>query len=433
MSFSNLETSGHEAKDSTKTSDNLSLSHSNDDVSDAASSTKNRVEKEMQNSIAKKEERMVFIVRVLVFLAILCSAVAVSTAVYFFAAASDTSLFEVEYSGYVKDIHALVQWEAKYNMALLQQLGGTTTSTALITNQEFPYVTQQHFEVTGGFVDGMGGIMMAAAIPLIPAAGRDAWEKYSVAHQDWLAESAILKEGYGKQRDPLHGTIQDHEHDRRHLQQLSGEDNSIPPMIWEWQGDNKVVASSDDKDRIFAPLWQTSPADAGTVNVDLFADPDIVQLFTAMMEVQETVMSPGVPIGNLFDWMFDPEEKNRKVEPHAFILEPMLANLTGDQEPVGFLLALTSFRNLFTRLLPEGSNGIYCVLEDTCGNKMTFLLNGPEALFLGYEDLHEGYEEYEEQFQIELYKSTAPDLCAHTLHIYPSVTFEQSYQSNKPA
>lgn len=96
MSFSNLETSGHEAKDSTKTSDNLSLSHSNDDVSDAASSTKNRVEKEMQNSIAKKEERMVFIVRVLVFLAILCSAVAVSTAVYFFAAASDTSLFEVE-------------------------------------------------------------------------------------------------------------------------------------------------------------------------------------------------------------------------------------------------------------------------------------------------------------------------------------------------
>ena len=280
-------------------------------------------------------------------------------------------------------------------------------------------------------MDGMGGIMMAAAIPLIPAVARDTWEKYSVDHQDWLAESAILKEGYGKQRDPLHGTIQDHEHDRR--LQLSGENSSIPPLIWEWEGDKKVAASSEDEDRIFAPLWQTSPADASTVNVDLFSDPHILQLFTAMMKVQETVMSPGLEIGNLFDWMFDPEEKYQKVEPHAYILEPMMANLTGEQEPVGFLLALTSYRNLFTRLLPEGTNGIYCVVTDTCGNAMTFLLNGPEAVFLGYNDLHEGYEECHEEYQMEFYKADAPELCVHTLHIYPSATFQQKYQSNKPA
>ena len=48
-------------------------------------------------------------------------------------------------------------------MALLQQLSGTTTSTALMTGQTFPNVTQPHFEITGGFVDGMGGIMMALA------------------------------------------------------------------------------------------------------------------------------------------------------------------------------------------------------------------------------------------------------------------------------
>jgi hypothetical protein len=152
-----------------------------------------------------------------------------------------------------------------------------------------------------------------------------------------------------------------------------------------------------------------------------------------MMQVQETVMSPGLEIGNLFDWMFDPGEKGRKVEPHAYILEPMMANLTGKQEPVGFLLALASFRNFFTRLLPEGIYGIYAVVSDTCGNHMTFLLNGPEVVFLGYNDLHEeGYEEYHEEFQMEFYKTQASELCVHTLHIYPSATFEQLYRTNKP-
>lgn len=272
--------------------------------------------------------------------------------------------------------------------------------------------------------------MMAATVPLVPQSKRSAWEEYSVEHQDWLKESAILKIEYANHQDPLHGTIQDHEHDRK--LQLSGDDNAIPPTIWEWNGDEKLVSSSHEEDRVFAPLWQTSPANAATVNVNLFSDPNITQLYTAMMKVQETVMSPGLEIGNLFDWMFDPEEKIRKVEPHAFIMEPMLANFSGVQEPIGFLIALTSYRNLFTRLLPEGINGIYCVVTDTCGNNMTFVLNGPEAIFLGYVDAHEGYEVYHEEIRMEIYKGNAEELCVHTLHIYPSATFEMSFQSNKP-
>lgn len=79
----------------------LSGSFPGDEESDAASSTKERVEKEMQSSIAKKEERLVFVVRVLVMVAIIFSTVAVSVAVYFFAKASDNALFEVEVREFV--------------------------------------------------------------------------------------------------------------------------------------------------------------------------------------------------------------------------------------------------------------------------------------------------------------------------------------------
>ena len=66
---------------------------------------------------------------------------------------------------------------------------------------------------------------------------------------------------------------------------------------------------------------------------------------------------------------------------------------------------------------------------------MTFLLNGPEAIFLGYNDTHQGYEEYHEQFTMELYQHAegVEELCVHELHIYPSATFENTYSTNKPA
>lgn len=319
-------------------------------------------------------------------------------------------------------------------MALLQQLSGTTTSTALMTDQTFPNVTQSNFEVTGGFVDGMGGIMMVLAAPLVVASERESWEEYSVAHQSWLNESAYLKIEYKKHRDPLHGTIQDHEHDRR-LQDRSSKNqvSSIPTKIWKWEGDEKVVVDVTSENQVLAPLWQSSPAEAGTVNIDLFSDSRITELYTAMIKTQQTVMSPGLEIGNLFDWMFDPEEKFRKAEPHAFIMEPMLSNFSGSPDPVGFMLALTSYRNLFTRLLPEGANGIYCVLTDTCGIAMTFLLNGPHAEFIGYDDYHDGLDEYERVVTLELYQNYTEELCVHDLHIYPSITFQQSYETNKPA
>ena len=506
-SSKNMMTMDSSSVDHSETGGGYSSGHSNyggTDIDSVGSpGAKERVEKEMSKSgIARKEERTVGIVRALVMAAIFFSAIAVSFGVYLFARESDKTSFEIEvskqtilsdtshvppstcwmktlrrsslticptvphrapspnsqYHGFVKNIEALVVWEVRYNMALLQQLSGTTTSTALMTDQTFPNVTQPHFEITGGFVDGMGGIMMALSAPLIPASERAAWEEYAWDHQGWIDESARLKVVHPQHRDPLHMTIQDHEHDRvrrRNLQvgmerppQEEFEEEpkpTIPQRIWRWEGNDTVVIpdeESHNQDRMYAPLWQSSPADVNTVNVDLLSDPRIANLYIAMVKTQQTVMSPGYDIGNLFDWMFDPEEKFRKLEPHAFIMEPMYTNFTNPSNPedaakdnaelVGFMIALTSYRNLFTRLLPEGANGLYCVVTDSCGIKMTFELNGPEAVFLGYDDLHEGLEEYESTVPLELYERDADELCVHDLHIYPSKRFQQSYNTRKP-
>jgi hypothetical protein len=111
-----------------------------------------------------------------------------------------------------------------------------------------------------------------------------------------------------------------------------------------------------------------------------------------------------------------------------------------DAEVVGFLVGVTVFSNLLDRLLPEGRDGIIGVLDDTCGNVMSFELSGGKAKFLGYEDLHElEFDEYERyEPNIEMYEETLKEalkegLCVHDLRMYPSSKLRETFSTNTPA
>lgn len=61
--------------------------------------------------------------------------------------------------------------------------------------------------------------------------------------------------------------------------------------------------------------------------------------------------------GHQFDFLFDPEEKKYKTDPHAYILQPVYGKIEEKEHQllVGFLIAITPFGNLLDRLLPEGT------------------------------------------------------------------------------
>lgn len=167
----------------------------------------------------------------------------------------------------------------------MQQLSAAVTSTAILTGASFPNLTQPHFEITGGYVDGLGGIMAAAYAPLITSTDRAKWEEYSVANaQGWLKESNKLKRIHPGHLDPMHGTKQDHEHDRL-LQSESF--SKISEEIYRWEDGVKVAETTEDG-QVFAPLWQVSPADSSAVNMNLFADKKIYDLYQGMIQTVST-------------------------------------------------------------------------------------------------------------------------------------------------
>ncbi|ACI65757.1 predicted protein [Phaeodactylum tricornutum CCAP 1055/1] len=386
--------------------DDISLSSTSESGSSGAQVilTSDERDKKIRDQIIKKEEADVRKAKLIVGSALILSTILVSVCIYIFASKAEVLNFELEHEGYAKNIVNLVKWENQYNFALMQQLSASATASAAMTGSVFPNVTQKYFEITGGYVDGLGGIMATAYAPIIAAEEVTQWETYSQENQGWIGDSTVLRQVHPGHRQPMEGTIQDHEFDRRL------DSGSIKPYIWRWE-DGEQVQETTFSGNVLAPFWQSSPADAASSSP-----------------------TPSKLTGSLISSLTSMKKKERKKNPHSFIMEPVYAEFSENPVLVGILIAISAWENLFDRVLPEGTNGLVCVVKDTCGNVFTYEINGEIATHLGYLDLHdERFDQYQRTTPIELYDSEAASLCKHDLYIYPSSTFRSAYNTNRPA
>ena len=74
--------------------------------------------------------------------------------------------------------------------------------------------------------------------------------------------------------------------------------------------------------------------------------------------------------------------------PHSMSLAPIFENFDTDNI-VGYVCGIMPWDLYLSRLLPEGVDGVYAVLSNSCAQEVTYLINGPVAVYLGDGDLHE--------------------------------------------
>jgi len=280
----------------------------------------------------------------------------------------------------------------------------------------------------------MGGIMAAGFAPFVQDEQREQWEAYAIENQDWIERSAYLRDVHPIHTNALKGTIQDHESDRRRVLQ---EEESISGEVFRWVDGTKQVEERVPG-KVYAPLWQVAPATYSSVNANILSDPRIKQLYDVMVKADRAVLSQNLAVDDMFDYLFSPEEKPQKKLPHAYILMPVYNDFVEkeQEETVGVLLGVTVYTNIFDRLLPEGTDGIIAVLDDSCGNTMSFELNSGKAEFLGYGDVHESEFDRYERYEVNLERYENPGingLCVHDLRVYPSSKFRATFETNHPA
>jgi hypothetical protein len=121
-----------------------------------------------------------------------------------------------------------------------------------------------------------------------------------------------------------------------------------------------------------------------------------------------------------------------------------------ERHPIVAILSFAIFwRDIFKDILPQNSNGVYVVLEHTCGKgqAFTYRLDGSDTTYLGVGDLHDPkYDDLGFSATLsELMDTTksdrdstytglplADDFCDKTLKVYPSQDMEDDYKTMKP-
>jgi hypothetical protein len=348
--------------------------------------------------------------------------------------------FVLKFDIYATDVIKIVTWQTDSRFRLMQQLSADMTSAALLQNNVFPNVTHPHFDISAGYADGFGGLLSAVYAPIISNQEREQWEDYSRRNTWWIDESnelRVVHPGHLYQSQihylKTYVDIQSGGNVSDNLDEdlVGANKHNVSEYVFRLVNGTKVHEPSHSA-TTYAPLWQVSPPEPGIVNVNLFSDSFLYDLYTVMIAMNGTVQSKSTNLVHMFEFVLS-DDSSPQTQPHTFIAEPVYDIFSKSAKIVGVLLAVSPFDNLMSDVLDENAEGVVCVITDNCGSVISYEINGPNVTFLGYGDLHDpNYDEFEHLAMLESYTSVVEGLCFHEVHVYPSSIFAQNYVTNQP-
>ena len=181
--------------------------------------------------------------------------------------------------------------------------------------------------------------------------------------------------------------------------------------------------------KYYAPLWQTAANDGTPVgiltNYDSYGFEAFPDIFDRMIRYQTPILSQAFPL------------VASQAIPQSYMVVPVYKTVlpdenTGNREVAAALISILPWENYFVDLVPEGIDGIYLIIKNSCDgiDDYSYEINGPEVTFLGVGDFHDtDYDDFEVTTDFSTYAVTE---CVNTLHIYPSTTFQDAYVTNRP-
>ena len=294
--------------------------------------------------------------------------------------------------------------------------------------------------------------------PIVTYADRNRWSIYSAYDSEWLLGEPNVT-----------NTVPEHIYRIETIEDDSNAVNSGSEQT-QTQASAAAVTMIEDNHVFTAPLWMTSPlpSDASLINYNILSDPTYNYLFHAMMESKHTSLSGVYKNPYLYDKFPSHEHYNLQVVtvtdngddksgedkgdepkttdvteddsaslPHSVLMAPVYDSFDAQNRSlVGIIHGMLPWDSYFTDLLPPGVNGIVVVLKNTCGQFLSFEINGPKATFLGIGDLHDP--KYGDEMAVEV--NFGSDFlgevtrtyrqCFYSLVIYPSEEFEKKFDSN---
>jgi class 3 adenylate cyclase len=291
---------------------------------------------------------------------------------------------------------------------VMEEFSVLVTSTAMSLNQTWPYVTIPDFERRAAASRKVAGLYTLKLTTRIPGTEEDRAKtnEYLDDNLGWYYEACNIT---GRTPGPIFPLIMEGRHP-----DVFPANSSHPNIIFTQYSPPPSESSyrlKFDYSYMFAPGWNF------------------------MSETKRRAVSPVEPI-NAFV-----EDLNIR-DPTALYYQPIFTDFSEKKELGAFVAATLRFQDHFTDVLQDSAVGIIVVLNNTCGQVHTYEINGPNATWLGPEDLHDRrYDAVAVAAGLNvalddiLEGATVSDNglhCGYSIVVYPSVKFRSEYDNNQP-
>lgn len=333
--------------------------------------------------------------------------------------------FSMQFDDFAHEIEEVSTHSALNVYQVAESFSISITSSALTLHQVFPNVTIPHFEVRGDKYRTATNVLLVSYSPIVT--DLMAWNEYSLSAQSWINESYQFR---GESALPT----------------------SIEEMYSKNEHGNHVV--EQDGQEVYSPLWMEAPApiDTEVLNFNLLSEDLYGYLFETMRNTSSPVLSPiidpAVLLGDGAIFKTDDET----LHPESLILQPVFDSFdVATRSVVGTVISVIPWDLFLSNLLHEGEEGVICVLQNSCGGIVTYLIEGRDATYLGEGDRHDpvynylertfpfspsvatddhDHDHHEEEDEED---DTQDEYCRFTLHVFPTEQLEEKYRTSEPA
>jgi len=139
-------------------------------------------------TFADRETIRINILRSIALLLVLCIAAFTSWGVYYYAVNSEKEKFEAEFATNANRIIDSFNFDIERKLGAINAMADSITNNALVTQQEFPFVTIPRFAVRGANARIQADTSTIVWTPLVTDEKREQWEEYALANRLQVVE-----------------------------------------------------------------------------------------------------------------------------------------------------------------------------------------------------------------------------------------------------
>ncbi|CAJ1939564.1 unnamed protein product [Cylindrotheca closterium] len=399
------------------------MSQSTSETDESASEKRDEVQ-EIRNR-SRKEDRIVRLWRSALLLLILVIGATVSGLTFHFLQEEEHKALNLAYDQFSDALSDAAIRQQQEILEGFRTLATIISDYAATSNQTWPFVDLPKFEAYAEHILKIAGTEAVTYFPIVTKGNQDAYLNYTGNnHERVIKEAHMIENGNLDDLNPV---------GYKPFFTVGTKDGFVPDIDRE----------------VYYPMWQFSPPmfTYGAVNWNAASVPDYADVFEALRTLKSEspiskvrpYVTAGLSLSNEEHAAMHSEiEGSSTAFPHSFVFTPIYLESEDTDSPIVAALASSMGWDFsLQHLLPEGVIGIHAILKNSCGQSFSYEINGPDAFYLGDEDLHQTkYDEYERFVNLALY--THPDFettqghCMYSMHLYPDNKFANLYLTPVP-